>query len=70
MAHPASLTRPAPSRSSASSTRETSGVVDYNPSATKQNATPIVMINPEKDNDTGAQKATEVDSASNVVVGG
>ena len=31
---------------------------------------PMVMINPEKDNDSGAQTATEVDSASNVVVGG
>jgi anti-sigma factor RsiW len=32
--------------------------------------TPMVLINPENDNSSGAQQATEVDSASNVVVGG
>jgi hypothetical protein len=31
---------------------------------------PMVVINPENDNNSGAQKATEVDGASNVVVGG
>jgi len=31
---------------------------------------PMVMINPENDSDSHAQKATEVDSASHVVVGG
>jgi len=30
----------------------------------------IILIEPEKDNNTGARKATEVESASNVLVGG
>ena len=32
--------------------------------------TPMVVINPENDNSSGAPKATEVDGANNVVVGG
>lgn len=31
---------------------------------------PIILIQPEKDSSTGARKATEVESASNVLVGG
>jgi len=31
---------------------------------------PIILIQPETDNNTGARKATEVESASNVLVGG
>ncbi len=41
-----------------------------NVQAASSNGQPIVMIGSSKDANTGAQKATEVDSAGNVVVGG
>jgi hypothetical protein len=62
-----SVKEPDPAMQDASYTTTSNGA---NSNSADGQSSPIVMIDPEKDNDTGAQKATEVDSASNVIVGG
>lgn len=46
------------------------GVAPASSGSTQPSGAPIVLIDSAKDSKTGAQKATEVDSANNVVVGG
>ncbi len=59
-----SVIKPAPSTSGADTATMAS------PAAATPPASPIVLIGNEKDGSTGASRATEVDSARNVVVGG